>query len=578
MKAFSQIFVTMGFVAVLLIDSRAQGPCLLLGAAESSCPGPASSPGFSNNLVDFRLADITAGLDMAVPAGVEPRYKAFWIFGDGNFKHHPSNLEPAGDLLTLREDDYGFPPIGADYITEVVLTEKKSNTTPPPAIHREVSIPQLSLKEGPTYATPAPFRYQIYGPKTMDIFNSELNRPFYPTAFVVSAPKNDPQINKMMFFFNSMRIGETGSFGRGIIHDPVNDFSIRLPNFLEPQTPAIIETTTLPGSNYSTEFQNGVSNFLHFIEVDVPATSRSNMPSGFTEIRFFPVLKTAWDEVWVQDNDNDGKPDNPLPYARYLSLSLGPEPLYTANDSTDSPEFNTFSSQVKEIFGASFALPFQVSSDPTLYLRGIDTLDVRMVASIDPNGIQVLSVCPTGKDRYQVRLKLEVCNEGYMPESDIKFYLTDHSKLLSAPNFSANPLITTLPYIPNQYHWGYDWNIHLEAVPNPEEPKPAVHPKTCEQTEFMVETNWAGVQALIDGKALQLCVKFSLGKPVCTFNSPVSSREYCPDAGYRCGDCPKTVSPEYCCNWIFYGLILLILILLALFWIVWYLLRRKKKH
>ena len=131
MKAFSQIFVTVLCVALLSITLKSQ-PCLHVNAEPAAPCITAGAPITSgSNAINFRFEQITAGLDMGVPPGVQPRYKAFWIFGDGNFRHFPPNLEYADDIATLSQP-YNFPPGYAIYPTTVLLTEKKSNTSPPP--------------------------------------------------------------------------------------------------------------------------------------------------------------------------------------------------------------------------------------------------------------------------------------------------------------------------------------------------------------------------------------------------------------------------------------------------------------
>lgn len=578
MKAFSQIFVTIGFVTLMIVNSNAQ-PCLHLNSEPNSpCITPGTAVTTGSNAVSFRMVPFDADLDMDVPAGVEPRYKAFWIFGDGNFRHFPSNLEYADDIATLSQD-YGFPPAYATYKTRVVLTEKKSNTSPPPDGDRPVEVQPPNSKI-PGWLPGSGFVTRLDAGETMDIFNSDLNRPEYPTAFVVSAPKADLRISGMFFFFNNARFGSTGSFGGTTIHDPTTGFSINLPNYFGTQTTTVKNLGVLNAPPYLSGFSASLRNYENFIDVAVPDSIRGDIPGDFSEIRFFPVLKSVWDNNWVGDRDGDTKPDTLLPTGRYLAISVGPEPLYS-KDSPDSPGKTAFITEVSTHFDGLSAPEFQISTDPALYIRGIKSFDVEMVASIDPNGIQILKICPLDKDKYQVTLKLEVCNEGYMHESDFTFQLTDHSNLLSAPNFMGDPEIVFLGE-PAVNTWKYMWDTYLEAVPYPYggvDPAKLEKPDNlCAQSVFMVETNWEGAQALIDGKALELCVRFKYGPEKCTMNSPLSSREYCREAGYDCGECPKSVVPKDCCNWIFYGLVLLFLILFILIWILWALMKRKNHH
>lgn len=582
MKALSAFLSFLLFITATLCQAQ---PCLRINTEAPTCTtivGTATT--VNSNYVNFFLSDITAGLHQT--GNNNPRYKAFWIWGDGNFRYYPSNLDYAGDIETLR-DSYAFSglsagfssqrlseaktsaasagPITIGYNTNVLLTEKKSNTEVPPAGIRTIQLSSANFT-----STPQPFQFRVFASKTMDIFNSELNRPYYPTAFVVSAPKNDAAIEKLFFFFNSYRLGEAGTFVSGVVHDQSE--AILLPNYFTSAAAPTIKTTVGDlSANFNTTFSSSVGKYKNFIELDVNNQDRDQMPADFTEVRFFPILKSTWDDNWIQINRVTGRPDTILPVARYLSISLGNAPRYSSVDD-DSEEAQAFFSAIQDAF-PNLSLPdAQVSDTPRLFIRGIDTLDVRMVASIDPSGIEVLKVCPIGPDKYQVKLKLEVCNEGYMGQGKFTFKITDKTALISEPNFLGYPHIIKISEDPALHNWEYGWNTYLDGVPLPgSQPTSRIEPiQNCIDTVFYTETNWQGVQQLITGNALELCIQFSVGPPYCTGNSPVTGQEYCPEAGLNCGDCPnaKMTAKDCTYSWNWYALLLLVVIFLLLIWII----------
>ncbi|MCC6459616.1 MAG: hypothetical protein IT260_04030 [Saprospiraceae bacterium] len=571
MKASSQIFGII-LLCLLIVPASFAQPCLNINSeSETACANQTTVVSSTGNAVYFHLEDVNAGLE--THPGVTPRYSAFWIFGDGNFRAFSPNLEPADDLLT-HSQNYSYPPVAASYDPEVLLTEKKSNTSPPPRPHRKIAITGTGDKFGNDFVPGSGFNYRIGPNQSMDVLNSERNRPKYPTAFVVSAPKGDAQINRVFFFFNSMRFRNETSYHAETLHD-LSNFSINLPNYVAAVTPpATMPDVSALGTAYLPDFVQDLRPYQNYFEIPVSNDTRSNIPNSFSEFRFFPILHSIWNPRWIVGQDTM------LPISRYLAVSVGSQPRFNKDSDLSDVLAQQFMTQVHSHFSSVEGPEFQISNDPPLYIRGVDTLDVEMVASIDPNGLTIRQICPKGNDRYQVTIKMEVCNEGYMHESDFTFRLTDQSGLLSEPSFSGNSEILSLPAPPTTgptHSWEYQWDTYLDAVPYPLDPAAKkTEAEVCVNTNFWVETNWAGVQSLVAGKALRLCVKFTYANDKCTNNYPLDSRELCPEAGFACGGtCPPAVSGSNCCCWTIASVVLLAIVLLLLIWMIWRLVRKK---
>lgn len=564
MKTFDQLFLAATLSLVAPVAAGSQAPCICLSfEAPPNCGAilenaPVVNPG--GNSVSFHLAEFTADLLPQPPADLTSytdttaRYKAFWIMGDGNFLY--SALNSWSNDLGTHSSSYAYN-LADTYSPKVVLVEKKSNTDPPREPKRRLVIPSIN--------TPGSgLNPRISGNNSMDIFNHERNRPDYPTVFVLSARKSNTMIDSFFFFFNCAHDLGANSFTPDSIHDAVKFMESPLYLNLPGAGPAVQDISNLP-AHFSPIAAFLQQRFKNFISIPIGAVL-DNSKNPFAETRVFPALNTVFNPGW-----QNGAGAITLPWGHYLVLATGREPVGKARPEdleTIVQARGYFTTADGPLLNAELRLS-DTGTQEIQYIRGISSTDVQVVAAIDPNGLTVQEICPAGSNKYQVNVRMEVCNEGYMDQPSVTFVLKDASALFSKPEFgTADPSFSGAVNMAAGKAWAYSWQAGLPGIPLPDDTITA-HVNTCKDLTFTTTTNWEGVKKLIDGKGLELCVQFSYGRPLCHFNDPIAASEVTPATGYKCLSPGTGVScTKYCClalYWIAFG-ILIILILLV--WII----------
>jgi len=573
--ALIAVLFACSFTATAQID-----PCLRVnGDYLTSCPATNDQDlliDCNSNRLQYQVFNAESTLDNL---DFGARYKAFWILGDGNFRHYEfGDLED--DLATYLYT-YVYPAAGG-YNPVVTLTERKSNTSPPRGLRRNINIENRDVNPG----IPDTFSVRIRGVQSMDIFNHERNRPHYPTVFAISSLASDKLADSIYFFYNCEKLG--GAYQRLKIHDAL-DF-VSFPNYFPPGLSPVAKSTSvsIPGSlsllarDLSMRFENYLEVGVGFDENADRFTEQSTsskrsaavlrfLPTNpFNELRFFPSLISIWNRDWIRAES--GMPDTVLPVGHYLALSVGNEPLLRLTNPNDPASINPIYTEVLRYFPGLNAANLQVGQQK--FIRGIATREVEMVAGIDPNGLKVLQVCPLGQNRYQVKIRMEVCNEGFMHEQNFGFRIIDHTGVISEPEFIAGTAPSTVSS--TEPGWSYKWNVFLDGLPLPDatESDLAEARKTCDTLIFTINTNWLGVQRLARGSGLELCVQFTHANEECNYNYDLDERKLSPITGFECGELPPTSGS--CCLPIYIILILAIIILALLIWIAWYLKRKLK--
>ncbi|MBK6996907.1 MAG: hypothetical protein IPH31_19015 [Lewinellaceae bacterium] len=559
-------------------------PCLCFGTETLNCTTgvrPTPFPLSTSRSVTLEVADIPRSLDTFAGA----RYKAFWIFGDGNFKYF-EHQDSIRDIGTLRYN-YTYRRAGR-YAPEAVLTEKKSNTRPPVRDRRIIQIGN-EVAPGPGNG----FVHQLSANvKTVDVLPSDSMRTHnYLTAFAVSTPR-DPVNTGIYFFYNSQVA--LGTQRAAIMHETVD---VSLPDYAGSNyTVGTTNTLGEMGNALGVELRRRYNNYIF-----VPITSQnfSNMPpdTDFDEYRIFPILRTLWEE--------EG-----LPKCRFLAVVVGSRSALEAN----SPDFgvtdrvdnatdrvdNTESAVNAEVArgdsSTGFFTPEKLaelerlirnffqeinldepvyydSTQTPMYVRGMYEVEVPMVGSIDPNELEVLTVCPAEGGKYDVKLRLQVCNRGIIPvpKDSIMIRLVDHTAgLFSDFKFITDSAIMTprLTRDAASNSWQFQWHTGLNAVYTLEDAEGTPYEPMCLEVYFTLRTNEAGVKKLLRGEALEMCAKFggSNFAEECHFNFPVDSIAYDPKYGYNC----KSPEPETCAC----GLLCILLIVCLLAILLWWFFKR----
>ena len=459
------------------------------------------------------------------------RYKANWIYGDGNHEFPPDGTF-SQDTATMRRS-YGYHQAGT-YSPFVIFTEKKSNSEPPAIARREITIndtDELIQSAG------TPFNKRILSnAQTSDIQESAPIRPKFETAFALSAPESE--FSQYLYFFYNARWDST--FNR-FMPDTVAELeTVILPNYM---VGSYVSSGETAGDSLDLALLGGVREFVrseyrNYIIVSPTQQSPVQKPASFDEVRFFPILKSNWSE-------------NYLPDSRYLILAVGSQspvfenasfdPNGVSKASSDSVFFDTerldgLRDLVRTVFpGADIDSNLYIDGTD-FHIRGLFRNEVQMVGSIDPNGLEVLRICPDG-EMYNVELRLEVCNEGYLVENNILVQLNDLAGSFTDLEFEAGASITNLNYKPAEKAWTFNWGETWGGVPNPYLDAASYSPQ-CHVVNLSVRTDWAGVQKLVDGEGLEFCVTFEQAvgeKVMCSKNFTLDPSLVLPGIGFKCG-------------------------------------------
>ncbi len=577
------------FVAVVLflscsvtLTAQRPSPCLCnpileplpmpcnngIAATTHSMPATPSEITPASNKVDLEIRDEPSSLDNYEDA----RYQAFWIWGDGNFRHFRNGLKE-DDLKTYKQSyNYSAPD---SYVPVVVLIEKKSNKQPPGRTERNVKISNMGT--GTTMQPDTFWRRLNPSGKSADIYNIEqLRADSFHTAIVVSARKSTSNLG-VFFFYNSIYNKRKNTYKPEHVHDVE---SVEIPNYVKRAGLSLVQGTMADLQNNFPLFNllsaPGVfpaleKSFGNFMFLPVSPDAIRNMPLAFDEYRFFPILETVWPDtlsaadfmtivVGTQSPLNDDIQDPFYDEQRISTLSETLSSFLAQFDTTGNPP------QVATTFRIGIATDSQGNSSQA-YVTGADRLGVTLVGSIDPNELEVKKICPIDSGKYKVTMRLQICNEGYMFENSIGIRLIDagrHFSKLTLPeaieseisSFREEPLV-------DPHQWSFTWAKHLDGIYNPANPNDEYAP-SCASFEFTIETDWAGVQKLQTGEALEMCVTFSLALTNiedCSFNFPIKG-PVTQITGFACGD-------DSCsCNWLCWLLIILVVLLLLWWW--WY--------
>lgn len=539
----------------------------------------------TSNQVKMEIRDDPRSLDTFSQA----RYKAFWIWGDGNFKHFNHGLK-AEDEATYKQT-YNYPAPGS-YNPFVVLAEKKSNKQPPGRTERKVKVNSVN----PTSFPPTVFEQRLNVPfKTADIFSTEkLRAGAFHTAVVISAPADETNTG-IFFFYNSIYDEVNNRYVAAHVHDID---TVVMPTYA--QGPGLglrqgMMTDIRSDQNLlnlltQPVYDRLLYSFRNFMFLPIDNNAVRAMPQNFNEYRFFPILETIWADTLAE--------------AGFMTLVVGSKPpsgeFYTEEkiDSMIGMLNGFFLPQIQEEgfkFGqltiispesvatetdiqrgpeseGLFPMGFSVQNGDTTsaFLRGVDIQKVEIVGSIDPNELEVLKICRNENGKYSVTMRLEICNDGYMFEDSILVRIKDVGNHFSNIQFPASEShkikIFTDSLLDNNFHkWSFSWIQYLEGIYDTLSPDSLEYAPRCDGFEFTVETDWAGVQKLQQGAGLEMCVVFSkstLQIEDCGFNFPIIG-QVTQSHGFNCG--------EPCwCNWVCWLIIILVVLLLLFLWWRWY--------
>lgn len=563
-------------------EINAQTPCFQV-FTEAVCP--VANPDIvtrNEPLFVYKHANKRDGL---TPGDPEARYKAFWIFGDGNYLSFPDGTIEE-DEATL-DVDYQYYQTGG-YTPIAILVEKKSNEEPPGSTSRRVQY-DLPVEKAPkavdkvdeeNIPTPSlrrlnpgeriPFNDRISGPNTADIESSAPARlGGYNTAFAVSTmlPPSQGTQAVVLFLYNSAKLKDSAVF------TPMNIFptaDLRQANYTESAFKTGTTTAHLPGSLGSViprKYQNVIAQPL--------SVNFSQKPESFTEFRMFPVLQTKPKQNGVIKTGIDHLDSTGMGETQFVTLLIDNTSLNPEFNNADSGSLiiqPTSSNQLLSNGPEEIQRILSLIDQYFPELRGIiinsNTLDIGngmfirgfayrselIVTSIDPTELRVLSICPN-KENFDVNMLMTVCNEGNAPEDSVTVALRNTGGiLLQDLHFDPSQFSTKMSGLSPDEFLSFSYRNLPEFI----QATAASH-ANCFDVKFDFKTDWNGVQKLRDGGALMASVHFTHAeiKPKQDFPSiALDSLKVDRKSGYNCGS-------KGDCWWLY-------VVLFALLIVVWW--------
>jgi hypothetical protein len=546
----TRIIIFMAMALCLWQEVQGQDdPCLRLpGDITTNCTSePLRS--FPLGPINFTHIDQNAGLSSA-----EGRYKAFWIMGDGNLLFTPDGAvsDREADMATL-STTYTYHRQGKYDIT-TVLVEKKSNGQPPDPNTRAAQMDNVSLNNIPS-SSGTPFNTRIVTPYRADILpSSKIRLGGATTALAISTmlPQGEIPPSVVLVLFNSVR-ATGGSFEKADLFDTDNNLKLSKPNYADADYRKN-SSTFLPNNFVTASSANG---YRDVISMPVSVNPNKRIAS-FTEFRFFPLLVTKSVSPYISPSSNAVANLNTTAKGETQFLALLLEnaatdslnciktvstqptfPITPISEAERAHIYYILKTQFRQLTIGMDTNSLRLSNG--MYVRGIHHQVVDVVASIDPTGLDVLSVCPIGNDKYEVDMKITVCNEGNIPEGkvEVDIFNTKGIQILN-PVFNNSNTLNSFMSSPTSNATIPSWSFNYLDLPGAYDYSGHyANGKNCFDRTFSYKTDWAGVQALQTGKALTATVTFNGALinptqhfPCTTFKKGVPVT---PENGYNCG-------------------------------------------
>lgn len=435
-------------------------------------------------------------------------YKAFWIFGDGNY-YKPENYDTELDVPTLFVGNYRYAQPGT-YQPVVYLTEKYHNTKPPEAAKAVIQVSTTGASGAYVERT------KILENKPDHNVFIDYNHPprvDYPINLVLSYRKTQGA-NALFLYYNSLANQAHTSFA------PTQLFT-----FL------VNEATNYQGLEYKPDIQEEIDNTKPLMAVVGKQSIRSgsildglnakfksrliydfsqlstNLPQGMSELRVFPVLQTM-DMQYMPPQLFTVTPTIQFPC--FAAILVGQDSVASSDASYDR-----LIQQAQLLFGPINSM--RLGPNNNNYIQGIELLNLKLQTSHDPNSLVVDSIQPLANGKYKVRFRLTICNQGEVTESNPSLEFHD----LTGGKFSSKPELEDIgTAIPS---WeggtaGIPWRVALAGYNVPGTPNSSI--PSCRELFFTMETDAQGVDKLYRDvpRALEVCVDFSAGVGECSKN------------------------------------------------------------
>ncbi|MBK8554384.1 MAG: hypothetical protein IPL65_00800 [Lewinellaceae bacterium] len=288
--------------------------------------------------------------------------------------------------------------------------------------------------------------------------------------------------------------------------------------------------------------------YQRYVFVPVTTSDVGGMAAGFDEYRIFPILKTVWAEkslpparmmtlvVGFTAAGNGTVSNTPDIQKFSAAKGAGLAPTFLGDDAFYTPDrLANMDSTLQALFPQVNFGQQQLIPGTDLHVRGVVQQQLDIWASIDPNELTVLKMCPLGNNRYRVDFRLEVCNKGYLAESNLPIELSDLTGKIQWLTFAPGATISSIDSS-TAGNWKFIWNDTWGGIPNHYTNESDYEPQ-CHEIYFTVYTDYDGAWRLAKGEGLRACVTFPQAqgnKTECYNNLDIHPPLLLPGMGYNC--------------------------------------------
>ncbi|MEO6759791.1 MAG: hypothetical protein ABIO24_10085 [Saprospiraceae bacterium] len=553
-KSFGTIFFLL-----ILSSLSAQRINVLNASSGGSCPGTVEAC-VAANQVGLSVATALPGDAMNLPfdpndGDPKRRFKAFWITGDGNFLEFADTPTDDG---SRNPAPYNYVSAGNYQIT-TYLTGKYTNKNWPKRAAKTVRA-NASATSG---ATPFTTRLRSAS-QILDLTSNQAIRKKNLTAFVISYARAK-QASGVYFFYNGATNTKTG-IQKGLEVDLLNYANTEVPAYF----PAKMDTSrirsyatttlrfpgTVDGLSFTAPFHSLSQKFRNLVYFPAETAQANDLPTGFTEKRFFPVLQA----------DSTFTPTDTL--LNFFVVLTGPEPgpndtklnalLSGLSQGLSTTTAINLNNQINRTNGTQSSVQQTPTGGGLQYIQAAVEYSLAYEVTFDPNQLTVDKITPLGSDNYEVHFRLEMCNKG---QGNVQYEMVSIHYPANFQNFK--PLS---PTIKDTVHNGQNWAFKVDQ-PIPGVPAGS-HESDCISVEFTAKTDCNGIRSLWKSnlvQPLEACVVFEGAidsRPECNANFPIDSMQFQVDGQGIC------VSDNTACTWWdwgLWGLLLLLILLILLF-------------
>ena len=540
-----------------LSNSTAQTAQINFINPSGACPTGTQACAVTNNSVRY---SVTPPPSNPVNPNVDviPRYKAFWIMGDGNYLEFP-NTETDQESRSPR-NPYNYSKTGT-YNMSVYLTGKYTNHNPPPGATRQIQVGAPSPTPPAGAFAPTSFQ-QRPSTSNIDFFPVHDIRKNYEIPFVLSYPASMDSSWGYLFFNGRQRGG--GAW----MERPLQYQTTHVPNYYRGVAANIAASPAsnlaVPGSigaiNFSTEFSNFSTRYADVLFFPLETAATADLPAGFSKKRYFPVFWAKNDSsIILGENDS---------LMSFCYVVTGPRPLPQADWARINQVLNNMDLKLSAsvpintsgpmLLRESGSSKMQQGPNNTLqFIQGVYTNDVKYVAAHDPNQLTVTNIDTISGNRYRVSFHLEMCNKGGGDTHAQTIDLFDRFARFADFTYNGNAVVesSTQPH-----HFIMGANLFIAGIPAGE------YKMMCESIDFTATTDCDGVRSLWETnpeRAFEFCVRFNeTFFTECGTNLPIDTCEFKMDNG----DCPCAVILPTCGG---EGSILIFILIFVFILLIW---------